>query len=93
MGDGVAEAVLGDQAVQSSEKAFLPGSGNGWLKCCATVQFFEWAAEHFESDSQNLAGMFLPFPVLAHVVLPGVRQDQRRHLPRVENLNNHNNFN
>ena len=30
--------------------------------------------------------------VLAHVVLPGVRQDQRRHLPRVENLNNHNNF-
>ena len=39
VGDGVAEAVLGDQAVQSSAKAFLPGSGNGWLKCCATVQF------------------------------------------------------
>ena len=31
VGDGVAEAVLGDQAVQSSAKAFLPGSGNGWL--------------------------------------------------------------
>ena len=44
--------------IQSRVKTFLPGSGNGWLKCCALVQFWGLGAEHFESDSQNLGGMF-----------------------------------
>ena len=29
-----------ERTLQSSEKTFLPGFGNGWLKYCAIVQFW-----------------------------------------------------
>ena len=41
------------------KNTLLPGFENGWLKYCALVHFWGWAAEHFEKDSQNLAEMFL----------------------------------
>ena len=44
--------------VQSSVKNFLPGLGNGWLTFLRQSTFLEWAVEHFESDSRNLAEMF-----------------------------------
>ena len=46
--------------LQICVKTVLLGFGNGWLKYCAMVQFWggHWAAQHFESDSRNLAGMF-----------------------------------
>ena len=44
--------------LQSRVKTFMPGSGNGWLKCSAIVHCWGLAAEHFEGDSLNLAGMF-----------------------------------
>ena len=44
--------------VQSSVKNFLPGLGNGWLTFLRQSTFLEWAVEHFESDSRNLAEIF-----------------------------------
>ena len=42
--------------LQSRVKTFRSGSQNGWLKCCA--KGWHLAAEHYEVDCLNLAGMF-----------------------------------
>ena len=34
--------ILSTGTVQNSVKTVLPGFGNGWLKCCATVIFWGW---------------------------------------------------
>ena len=52
-------APMRSSGIQSRVKAFLQGFGLGLLKYCAILLFLGWAAERFECDSQNLAGMFL----------------------------------
>ena len=50
----------GGRRIQSRVRTFRPGFGNGWLKYRALVQFWGWAAGHFEGDCRNLADMLLP---------------------------------